>query len=282
MKRLWLVVVAMILILVIGIGAYYVSTLFETNTESTTSTIQPITMNRAVAYLTSNYDSKVGLIPETTNSTSYWVYSDGFLAALALRQAGSSNSSLTAIADNVSATIQLYAPRLKGATNQYMALSSGWSGPCGFDSTQSYVIAKWSNIEINVTLNNATGTLSDSNYADIAFLAAICHQHRGDYALALNDFNLGAKFFDGTGFADRQFTGPGSANPGQYQTYKLALYIYASKLLSQPASQAAMTNLLKMQASDGGFYTGYYPGLTHGNTTTNTETTSLAILALAD
>jgi len=283
MQRLWLIVVAIILILVMGIGAYYyVLTLSETNTTSTTSTTQSIAISRALAYLISSYNSKVGLIPETTGFGTYWVYSDNYLAVLALRQAGFSNSSLTSIADNISATIQFYAPRLGDATNQYMALGDGWSGPCVFGSAQSYVVAQWSSIQINVTLNNATGTLSASDYADTAFLTAICHQHQGDHALALNDFNLGAKFFDNTGFADQQFTGPGSINPGQYQTYKLALYVYASKLLSQPVNQAALTTLLKMQAPDGGFYTGYYPGLTHGNTYTNTETTSLAILALSN
>ena len=43
-----------------------------------------------------------------------------------------------------------------------------------------------------------------------------------------------------------------------------------------------MTIILKIQALNGGFYTAYYPGLTHGNTATNTETTSLAILALSN
>jgi hypothetical protein len=40
-------------------------------------------------------------------------------------------------------------------------------------------------------------------------------------------------------------------------------------------------NLEKLQAPDGGFHTGYDSDLSTNGTTTNTETTSLAILALS-
>ena len=239
-----------------------------------------VAVSKATAYLASNYNPSVGLIPETNGSRNYWLYSDNCLATLALRQVGFSNSSLMAIAANISATIQFYAPRLGDSTNQYMVLNGSWSGPCAFDSAHSYKVAQSPNFQINVTLNNGTGTLSDSDYADIAFLTAICLQHRGNYDMALNAFNQGVKFFNGTGFADWQFTSPGPTH-AQYQTYKLALCIYAGRLLLQPVNQAVMTTLLKMQATDGGFYTGYNSDLTHGNTKTNTETTSLAILALS-
>jgi hypothetical protein len=58
--------------------------------------------------------------------------------------------------------------------------------------------------------------------------------------------------------------------------------VCVARALSQPVNQAALATLLKMQAPDGRFYTGYYPGLRYGGTTANTETTSLAILTLSD
>jgi len=244
-------------------------------------TARYVALSKATTYLVSNYNSKAGLLSETPGSIWYWLYSDNYLGAFALSQVGFSNPTLKAIAENISATIQFYAPRLGSATNQYMVLSSSWNGACNFDNASSYLIAKSSKVWINVTLNNGTGTLRDSNYSDIAFLTAICLQHQGKHGMAVNAFNLGANFFYGVGFKDLQFTSPLSKNPGQYQTYKLALYIYAGKVLSQPVNQAALTTLLKMQAPDGGFYTGYYPGLTPANNSTNTETTSLAILALS-
>jgi len=237
-----------------------------------------VAVSRATTYLTSNYNPTVGLISETPDSHTYWLYSDNYLAVLALRQVGFSNPYIAAIADNISATIGFYAPRLVGATNQYMVLSGAWTGPCTFDNTSSHVLTRSSNPQIAVTLNNGTGILNASDYADIAFLAAICHQHQGNLGMAVSAFNQGAKFFDGIGFADMQFKDPGSQ--GQYQTYKLALYIYAGKLLSQPVNQAAMAALLKMQSPNGGFYTGYDTTFSHGSSKTNAETTSLAILAL--
>jgi hypothetical protein len=67
---------------------------------------------------------------------------------------------------------------------------------------------------------------------------------------------------------------------GQYQTYKLALFLYASAALDQPFNTTALSTLLRMQAPDGGFYTGYDASYSHQTTLTNTETTSLVILAL--
>ena len=264
------------------------STIISTATITTTTTAYPstpssnltthyVTLSKAYAFLVSNYNSDKGLISETTGSLTYWLYSDNFLATIALRQVGPLGPYLMAIANNISATIQSYAPGLGNATNQYMVLSSSWKSPCIFGSAGSYTVAQTSNGQINVTLNNSTGTLSDSGYADIAFLTAVCLQNQGNHSEALTALNLGAGFFDGTGFADAPFADSG----GQYQTYKLALFIYACRLLSQPVNQAALATLLKMQAPDGGFYTGYYSDLTHGSTMSNTETTSLAILALS-
>jgi len=237
-------------------------------------------LTNAATFLVSNYNLLVGLVSETPSSHTYWLYSDNFLAALALRQIGPFDPYLMAIANNISTTIQFYAPGLGGANNQYMVLNGSWNGPCGFDSARPYTVAQSSGAQVNVTLNNSTGTLSESDYADIAFLTAICYQYQGSHNEALTAFNLGTSFFDGTGFADRPFTDSG-AGQGQYQTYKLALYLYASRLLSQPVNQSALETLLRMQAPDGGFYTGYYPGLSHGGTNENTETTSLAVLALS-
>jgi hypothetical protein len=275
--------VLVIILLVVNAFTLYWAYSVQTTVSTLTITVSshtrapPLVGAKATTFLVSNYNLQIGLIHETSNSNTSWLYSDNFLATIALHQVGPSDPYLMAIANNISATIQSYAARLGGATNQYMVLSNSWKGPCGFGSAGSYTVAQTSNGQIKVALNNSTGTLSDSTYADIAFLTAVCLQNQGNHSEALTAFNLGAGFFDGTGFADAPFADSG----GQYQTYKLALYIYASRLLSQPVNQAALAMLLKMQAPDGGFYTGYYPDLTHGSTMSNTETTSLAILALS-
>lgn len=84
--------------------------------------------------------------------------------------------------------------------------------------------------------------------------------------------------FDGTGMNDSVFQAGNQA--GQYQTYKLALYIYASKVLGYPVNETTEADMLKMQGASGGFPTGYDSNFSNDGTNTNVETTSLAILAL--
>ena len=70
------------------------------------------------------------------------------------------------------------------------------------------------------------------------------------------------------------------SQPLQYQTFKLALFIYAGAFLKQPVNQTALATLLSMHAQRGVFYTGYDAQHSYSGTLTNTETTSLAILTL--
>jgi hypothetical protein len=111
------------------------------------------------------------------------------------------------------------------------------------------------------------------------------YYHRlGNSTGALKFYNLGAKDFDGIGIKDAAFTNPGPGQ-GEYQTYKIALYIYASACLGQTKSDSNFTELEHILLSQqdnatGGFYTGYTAGLEHGPSTVNTETTALAALAL--
>ncbi|MGP8125660.1 MAG: hypothetical protein ACLQEQ_07340 [Nitrososphaerales archaeon] len=233
-------------------------------------------------YLASNYNPHIGLISETPHSDVYWLYSDNYLAALVLNQTGSSNSTLMAIANNISATLHHYSPRLGYATNQYMLLSSYWKGSCSLSSADNYTIPYAGNPKIMVTLNNGSGTLSETQYTDAAFLQAICDQNQGNTTGWSQGFSDGVSFFNGVGLNDTPFQ-EGSSR-GIYQTYKLALFIYTIETqcgpFNQTAYQLALTTLLQMQAPDGGFYTGYNPDLSI-NGATNVETTSLAILAMS-
>jgi hypothetical protein len=107
-------------------------------------------------------------------------------------------------------------------------------------------------------------------------LKAICAYRSGDVAQALQEYGLGKGMFDGVGLRDLPYN-----QTHQYQTYKLALFVYAADVLNQPVNGTALSTLLSMQAPIGGFYTGYDAYYSHAGTFTNTETTSLAILALS-
>ncbi len=238
-------------------------------------------LSDAVHYLigVGSFDGALRLIPETPGSTTYWLYSDNYLAALALQHYGKGNATTTSYANEISTSLTSYLilDHVDGAVNQYMALNA--SVPCEFDASRNYTIATVNAAKIMATFNNGTGTLSETRYADIAFLTSICLYRQGDTAGAIASYDNGPARFDGFGLNDSVFANPGP-DQGQYQTFKLALYVYASALLHQPVDPSAVSILLSMQAPGGGFYTGYDSSLSNEGTSTNTETTSLAILAL--
>jgi hypothetical protein len=225
---------------------------------------------RASNYLVANYNSSVGMIPEVPKGHTYYVYSDNFLAAYAL--AGSSDPTLRAIASNITSTDARMLSGVPHPASQYQVITSI---NASFFASNDYVLARPGSAVIETTLNNGTSPLNPSSYADVAFLEALYFHWTGDKQYAVAQFDRGAKLYDGRGFNDKAFSG------GQYQTSKLALYDYVGKVLGAVLPSDLEDNLEKMQAPDGGFHTGYNSDLSTNGTATNTETTSLAILALS-
>jgi len=127
-----------------------------------------------------------------------------------------------------------------------------------------------------------------AEYADIMLLKAINESLWGDSVKANAYYDVADALWDGKGFADAG----NHPDHDDYQTYKVALYIYASKLLGRVASdnytQAAYVLPLMQKhggvvpETDGGFSTWYTwddsSPIAQGST--NVETTTLAILAL--
>ena len=165
--------------------------------------------------------------------------------------------------------------------NQYQILNqSTFSLPIKNSSNCHF--RELNDVTINCTINNGTGTLSSQDYADIAFLEAIYYQNINETANAKDAYEKGVAMWNGTGFTDTAY----NSSRG-YDTFKLALYIYASKVLNCSFDVRAYNNLLACQinagvsdvANAGGFAT-YYTANNATNNQTNTETTALAILAL--
>jgi len=226
--------------------------------------------SRAVNYLAANYNRSIGMIPEVSKGNTYFVYSDNFLAAYVLGKFG--NSTVRAMAANITSTDDRYLAMVGHPENQYQVITSGNGA---FFASSNYVVAHVGSAVIETTQNNGTTALSPKNYSDIAFVEALYwHQQRNANYSVIN-FNLGSRLYDGRGIVDQTTTG------GEYQTYKLALYDYVGKILGRAVPAGVEADLVRLQAPDGGFYTGYYYDLATGGTTTNTETTSLAILALS-
>jgi hypothetical protein len=140
----------------------------------------------------------------------------------------------------------------------------------------------------------SSGFLSPNDNADVAFLGAIYEWNWGNNGTGNEEkantfYDVGVGFWDdGKGFNDLTFKASGS---DKYETYKLALYIYATDLGRQGHSKSyndSLAILLAMQQDGtgefmkGGFSTKYR---VNDNTpiatdSTNAETTSLAVLAL--
>jgi hypothetical protein len=278
------IVVATVIIVVVGGFAFLVGAGPPLCQQSSTATngsaegggSQSISeeLGDAASYLVKNYDPTVGLIPETPGSCTFWLYSDNFLAATALLQYGhgQGNATLTKVAADILTSESKYYADLHGAENQYTLLVSP---PCGVNASQGYTIFASRGLQIKATLNNGSGELSDAQYADVAFLKAVCLYDQGNVTGAMTAYSAGRTMFDGVGFRDLPYN-----QTGLYQTYKLALYVYASDTLNQQVNETVLATLMRMQAPDGGFYTGYDASYSTSGTSTNTETTSLAILAL--
>lgn len=274
MRRITLLVVAMVIVLIVAVGTYAGSTRPEGGSSSaraSTSSALDQSMARAANYLVVNYNSSIGLIPETPGSNVYWLYSDNFLASLALSQYVQNNASIIKVAAGLSASLSNYLP-VGSTVNQYMTLELG---SCDYHSAVNGSVFVSGSAKVETVTNNGTGILNETQYADIAFLDSICQYHNDNPQASMTAYQEGAEMFDGTGLADLPYN-----QTQQYQTYKLALFIYASGVLDQPVNSTALSILLTMQAPDGGFYTGYDAEYSHGATLTNTETTSLALLAL--
>ena len=59
---------------------------------------------------------------------------------------------------------------------------------------------------VKSTVNNQTGTLDPTKYADIAFLEAIHYHYNGADSDALQVFHYGTALWNVTGFKDSAFT----------------------------------------------------------------------------
>ena len=253
-------------LLIIISSALNVHTAFADQRQSVVSQNLPGAEN----FLVNQYNSTVGLAAEYPASNTYWLYSDNFLASFALQNVNSSNTTLTRISENISRTLSGYVAGISDPINQYMILNSS---VFAFYASTNYNVSNKDGATIAITLNNGTPKLNPNNYADIAFLEALYYDKIGQKSEAVSLFEIGADMFDGIGIKDIAFS-------GTYQTYKLALYIYAAKFLGQNYSSSAETTLLNTQGSNGGFYTGYNASYSTTGTLTNVETTSLAILAI--
>ena len=245
-----------------------------------------VKLNRTIDYFANNYDERTGLIPSTPGSSTYWLYSDNYLAVLAISRYDVTNQSTAGFATSLNVAFDGYAATLPSslAESQYTAMNSTTAS---FDCVSDYSLS-WSSgglaaqgnssAVLMTAVNNRGPSCTSQNYADLLFLQALYYHRLGDSNASSTYYNLGAADFNGKGLADNGFNGT------LYQTYKLALYVYTSSCLGHASGigfSTANSTLWSLQdESTGGFYSGYNTSLSPSGTTVNTQTTALAALAL--
>jgi hypothetical protein len=87
--------------------------------------------------------------------------------------------------------------------------------------------------------------------------------------------------FDGRGMVDEPYKDGSGSEHGIYQTYKLALYLYALQKISGTYSYGEEESLFRSQGPDGGFHTGYDQIGTYAGTQENAETTSIVMITIS-
>lgn len=151
--------------------------------------------------------------------------------------------------------------------------------PAGF-SAESLRILPTATIPCCGEIHNATTTsLSDFNYADVAAYVALEWNLEGSSLGQQFDLDCLNLMYDGHGMVDEPHKDGTGSEHGIYQTYKLALYIYAQEKFGKGSTSQELETLLRMQGLDGGSHTGYDQNGTYAGTVENAETTSTVIIA---
>ncbi len=226
---------------------------------------------KAVSFLVDKqFNPALNLTREGTSGgreTTYWLLSDNLFASKALWPYNAS----------VSSRIWNALVAYGYVTNQLHESLFGLKIPVPPKVGAVFVVKATTEYTIKIELHNATQAYCDyQQYSDLLVYVALDSEWLGNRSAATNNFTLATQMWDGKGIADKQFSGS-----NEYQTYKLALLLYASRILRVPLPHEAeiRDRMWSMQRDDGGLWTGYNANLQHSSVDANTETTALALLA---
>jgi hypothetical protein len=221
-----------------------------------------------------NYVDDKWLCREFPNSSNYWIYNDNYLAYKILEYFDRNES-----VSKIKTTTESYGISLEG--NERLEVLFNHTIPFPpYTSTGtefSPIIDSSFNGE-RFTVKNDEKHLQIPDweeYADL-LLFGVIDRHR-ENSTYKDLWNKACIMFDGKGMADEVFNGT------RYETYKLALFVIASRMINNQtmAANCALSIIWKMQdESNGGVTTHYLPDLTPDTESTqNVETTCLAVYA---
>ena len=243
-------------------------------------------LQMAANYLRANFNAALKLVCESPDSPelarTYWLVSDNLLASYALqpyhpevaREIGFQLRYVWGYSENALHGV-LFNHRLAPRPVYGVEAVVVKEGPDNDgDGAPDYIVK---------TEKLTDRALNIYDYADRLCYQALFEVFHGRLSQASNYLNQAVKLWDGRGLADRVYR-----QHGYYETYKLAVLYYTAKVLGRLESlsfrEKLLTIIFRLQADNGGFYTRYIWG-NEGpkplpGATTNSETTSLVIIAL--
>jgi len=276
MKSLMLVVCLLIGIL-LGATGCYAYFILRGNPKSILS--PTFRRKEAYNYLLSSYNSTLGLCFEYPGSNVYWVSNDNVLASYALQ-----NWNRT-IADNITETIErlvkdynLPASPTGIPINTRAEILLGYYAEFLINQTELLTLNSsyyGSVLKTEVATNNIL--LDFENYSDLLCYASLTEWRKGNDSGAVHYYEEVKAMWDGNGFNDKVFK-----LTGYYATYKLGLFYLTSRTLGKDFGfeKDLIERFSLCQLVNGGFITDYYGnGSFPSGSTTNTETTSIILLA---
>lgn len=222
-------------------------------------------MTAALEFLMNQHDPTTGLLVESTvvATNTRWIATDNRLAVLAFSAAGR---------EPPPGLLEALAPHA-GARHGVIEVLQGDIMDDPIRTAEAITVTE----SPLVKLEQRTGLVMEDweEYADLLLYAALDAANRDDMALASARYAAAMAMFDGAGFDDLAFRAE-----SRYATYKNALAIIVGQRLGLPVRQDVLAALLASQAASGGFITRYDRARTTDDDA-NTETTALAVLALA-
>ena len=244
-------------------------------------------LQAACSFLKSLYNPALGLVRSTPNSSVYYIASDNLLAEKALNSSSCASTISQGIKESINSCcasgndgmhetllgVRIHVPIKNSAI--YIVANSTANIP--FRNVTP--TAAGANYTILWEVHNSTGVFPDCVYADVAVYTALEFRLDGNSTGAQHEMDCLNLMFDGKGMVDEPYKDGSSSEHGVYQTFKLALYLYA--LQATGSYYYEEDALLRSQGPDGGFHTGYDQQGTYAGTQENAETTSIVMIGIS-
>ena len=252
----------------------------ETTVTTTSITITKPSINCQLAYKylrsnVRNFKEDLWLIFENDEdegkNETYWIYSDNFLAQLAIWDYNSS------LSNQINSTINRYFQQYPDIYPSYLyEVLIGEDIPDVIRDSNQTIVEE--GLDYVIKVDRRTGNVMPDweEYGDLLLYKSLDYHWARNYVMAEYCYNKAYNMFDGKGIYDII-----AKNDRHYDNYKLALLIYVSKILHKDLCtiSSVTTQLWLMQNSTTGGIIAWasLDGLPDGSA--NCETTALALIS---